>query len=58
MKLISNLASLTIAASLVLQSGSFVSATPFFNIPSVASHNNDASVEPTCEGNYHLNYSI
>jgi hypothetical protein len=44
------LATLSIAASLLLQSGSFVSATPFFNIPTVANHNNDASLESSCEG--------
>ncbi|KAG1062501.1 hypothetical protein G6F42_027407 [Rhizopus arrhizus] len=50
MKLISNLATLSIAASLLLQSGSFVAATPFFNIPTVANHNNDGSLESGCEG--------
>lgn len=45
MKLITNLASLSIAATLVLQSGSFVSATPLFNIlpTAVDSHENAAS---------------
>lgn len=49
MKLISNLATLSIAASLLLQSGSFVAATPFFNIPTVANHNNDGSLESGCK---------
>ncbi|KAI8636689.1 hypothetical protein BD408DRAFT_437664 [Parasitella parasitica] len=49
MKLISNLATLSIAASLLLQSGNFVAATPFFNIPTVANHNNDASLDSSCK---------
>lgn len=53
MKLISNLASLSIAATLLLQSGSFVNATPLFNIPTVASHLNDASLSSgSCEGTF------
>lgn len=53
MRLISNLASLSIAATLLLQSGSFVNATPLFNIPSVANHLNDASLTTsTCEGTF------
>lgn len=59
MKLISNLASLTIAATLLLQSGSFVHATPLFNIPSVGNHLNDASLtEPTCEGTIHYHNQL
>lgn len=51
MKLISNLASLSIAATLLLQSGSFVNATPLFNIPSVGDHLNAASDSAgSCEG--------
>lgn len=58
MKLISNLASLSIAAALLLQSGSFVTATPLFNIPTVASHSNDASESTgNCERMYtHRHY--
>lgn len=52
MKLISNLASLSIAATLLLQSGSFVNATPLFHLPSsVTNHANDAStLAGSCEG--------
>ncbi|OBZ84992.1 hypothetical protein A0J61_06958, partial [Choanephora cucurbitarum] len=52
MKLLSNLATLSIAASLVLQSGNFVSATPFFNVPTDATvHSNDASLDAnSCDG--------
>lgn len=52
MRLISNLASLSIAATLLLQSGSFVHATPLFNIPSVANHLNSVDAAGTCEGKH------
>lgn len=56
MKLILNLASLSLTASLLLQSGTFVHATPLFNVPSPASHLNDASADSTlsCEGKLYL----
>ncbi|KAI8333006.1 hypothetical protein BD560DRAFT_451347 [Blakeslea trispora] len=52
MKLLSNLATLSIAATLVLQSGNFVSATPFFNVPTDANvHSNAASLDAdSCDG--------
>ncbi|KAF7730283.1 hypothetical protein EC973_002526 [Apophysomyces ossiformis] len=43
MKLTSPFASLSVAAALLLQSGTFVQASPFFN------HANDISVDTTCQ---------
>lgn len=50
MKLKSNLASITFAATLVLQASKLVTATPLFNLPTTASHLNDASIQDICEG--------
>ncbi|KAG1021694.1 hypothetical protein G6F26_008250 [Rhizopus arrhizus] len=49
MKLKSNLASITFAATLVLQASKLVTATPLFNLPTTASHLNDASIQDICE---------
>lgn len=50
MKLKSNLASITFAATLVLQASKLVTATPLFNLPTTAPHLNDASIQDICEG--------
>ncbi|KAG0819928.1 hypothetical protein G6F16_003394 [Rhizopus arrhizus] len=49
MKLKSNLASITFAATLVLQASKLVTATPLFNLPTTAPHLNDASIQDICE---------
>lgn len=50
MKLLSQLASLSAAATLMLQLGTFVEASPFFTENAATVHSNAADTTQQCEG--------
>ncbi|KAI8881090.1 hypothetical protein K501DRAFT_8835 [Backusella circina FSU 941] len=49
MKVLSNIVNLSVVATLLLQSGHFVNATPLFNVAPGGNHLNDASLENVCD---------
>lgn len=52
MKVISHLAGLSATATLLLQVGTFVEASPFFTESASVSHSNDANIADQCQGIY------
>jgi hypothetical protein len=50
MKVLYHLASLTTAATLMLQLGTFVEASPFFTEKAATLHGNDAASTQQCQG--------
>jgi hypothetical protein len=58
MKLLSQLASLSAAATLMLQLGTFVEASPFFTENAATVHSNAADPTQQCEGKHFLVFFI
>jgi hypothetical protein len=54
MKVLSNIVNLSVVATLLLQSGHFVNATPLFNVVPGGNHLNDASLENACDSKYKM----